>query len=275
MLDAAVRTRIREYLDAELGPRDQTLGIAFRDRLAKFSRSGNLQSSRCVLAVALVGCEELTVRAEIVWQAIKRSHASMVSRPDEQTLDGLKQQIAEHVTNQAKRIAAQACGRVKFGGTKWHGTIKDQINERCREMRAKLTIEAQFYVDELEQVAGDRESDGRSAPTFNAPIGVVQIGDYATANVSFQAQDAQQFAEALETFRASLADNREILSEQRDQADELAEQLLVAVRAEKPNPPMIAGLFGALGQVVRTVASIRPAWEALRDVAIAIGMMLR
>lgn len=274
MLDSNVITRIREYIDAELNPRQQTLGIALRDCISSFSKRGVLQSSMFVHACGEVCCNELTVRGHIVWNAVRRTYGSMVGRLDDQTLSDLHQQIAEYLHRESQRVASQGCERIKWDGTRWHGTIKNAVSERCRELVATLSIEAQFYVDELRQTQEKQAAGDTPGMVFNAPVGAVQTGAFATAHISLSGAEADCFVAALEELKGSLADNGEIQNEQREQAQELADDLLIAVRADKPNPPRIGALFGGLAQTVRTVASLRPAWETVRDAAIAIGLWI-
>lgn len=273
MLDSNVRTRIREYISAELRPRQRTLGIAIRDRQQEFALSGagGLSSSGYVLAVADACRNELTVRARMIWSAVQRSHTMMVGKVDPQTLEDLQQQLEEYVTEHANAIAAQACERVKGDGKRAHEVIRREVSERQGELIERLNVEAQFYVDAL-RAQEKRSADAPGGMVFNAPVGAVQTGAYATVHVSLSGPESDRLLGALERLRQSLSQNGEIESEQRRQADELVGDLLGAVKAETPNPPRIAGLLGGLAQTVRTVASLRPAWETVRDAAASVGL---
>ena len=158
--------------------------------------------------------------------------------------------------------------------TKWHGTIKDAVSGRCRELAATLDIEAQFYVDEMRRTEERQDAGTTPGMVFNASVGAVQTGAFSTAHVSLSGPDADRFVAALEDLKGSIAENTEIQTEQREQAEELADDLLNAVKADKPNPPRIGALFGGLAQTINTVASLRPAWETARDAAIAIGLLI-
>lgn len=282
MLDARVLTRIREHINAELRPRERTLGIALRDNQSHVASRGLLGSGAAINLYASTGREELTVRARMIWAAIRRSHASLVGRLDETTLVDLRQQIAEFLAEQTAQVLEQTLSRVgdHERNQRERAALEEQIRERSRELEAQLDVEAQFYVDELQRAAaaaaavaaGDREA---ATLHFHAPVGSVQTGAYATAHVSMGGADSERLRAALEAFAHAVEENREIVGEQREQALELVRDTVAATRAERPNAPKIAGLLGGVSTVVRTVASLRPAYETLRDVAIAIGFYLQ
>lgn len=81
MLPANVLQCIRETIKADLRPRNRTV----RDRVLGSdrtiaSRQGAL-SGAAVAARAQIGCDELTVRAEIIWSIIQRCHKSFGFEP--------------------------------------------------------------------------------------------------------------------------------------------------------------------------------------------------
>jgi hypothetical protein len=87
--------------------------------------------------------------------------------------------------------------------------------------------------------------------------------------------ESERLRAALEAFSQAVRENGEIGNEPREQVLDLARDAITAAGSAKPNAPKIAGLLGGISNVVRTVASLRPAYEALRDVALAIGFFLQ
>lgn len=272
MLDANARTRIREYINAELGPRERTLDIALRDAQSSFVARGVLNSSMAIQGYARVGRDELTVRAKVIWAAIRRSHASMVGDASDTTLDDLHQQIAEFMDEQTKRVAQTTSARAAtmHDREKWLAFIEKEITDRAQELVANLDIEAQFYVDELKKAGDESTPEMR----FYGPVGAVQTGPLATAYISQSSAESQRLLETLDALRKEVEKNGEMETEQRDQAVELVNDTVAAVTAEKPNTYKVTGLLGGLGQTIRTVASLRGAWEVVRDAAAAIGIPL-
>lgn len=272
MLDAAVTTRISEYIRAETKPRARNFAIALRDLQAGYNARGVLQSSIAVLGYAQAGRDELAVRAGIVWTAVRRSHQSMVGAVNDQTLANLRQQVEQHISEHADPVAAMACSKVKWGETdRWHKTIRESISERSGELIAGIDVEIQFYIDSLQRAEREREQQAAPGMIFNAPVGAIQTGDYATAHVSLGQQDRERLVDALAQLRTAIEQNKEIGNEQRVQAIDIANDTIEEAESDTPNAPKIAGLLGGIGQTIRTVGSLRGAWGVVRDVAIAIG----
>ena len=275
MLDANVKTRIREYIQAETAPRARTLDLALLEVQDKFSARGVLQSSMAIQGYARVAQDELAVRAKIIWTAIRRSHASMVGQANERTLDDLRQQVEEFMYEHIKQAAARASARAKWGDSeKWRLMIQQEVTKRGQELIASLDVEAQFYVDELKRAEKAAAAGSASGVSIYGSVGAVQTGTFATAHVSLSGPESKRLQEALESLRQAVEQNAEIETEQRAQAVELVSDATAAVKAEKPNAPKISGLLGGLAQTVRTVASLRGAWEVVRDAAIAVGIPL-
>lgn len=80
--------------------------------------------------------------------------------------------------------------------------------------------------------------------------------------------------QALERLRAALEQNTEASTEQRELAGELVADAIGALKADKPNPPKIYGPLGGLATTVRTVASLRGAWQTVKDASSVIGFPL-
>lgn len=272
MLDTHVLTRIKDYIGAELGPRDRTLGIALRDAQSEFVKHGTLNSSMAAQRYAQVGRDELAVRARIIWAAVRRSYESLVGPTyGVSTLDDLRQQISAFMEEQARIVGGIAAERAKSHDA-YRSIIEVEIANYRRELVRMLDIEAQFFVDGLKRAT----SEGGTAPVmnFHGPVGTVQTGTFATAHVLLSGHDRERLTQALANLAQAIERNTEVLAEQKRQAAELVTDAVSAVKAQEPNPPKITGLLGGLAQTIQTVASLRDAWTLVRDAAIAAGLWL-
>lgn len=276
MLDASVRTRIRSSIDAEIAPRERALGIALRDEQSRAAAHGALGGSRSALMLASVGRDELAVRSDIIWASIKRAHLAL-GKLEDTTLDDLRLQIDEFLTEQVALITRTVADRI--GDQSQGSMVEKEISTRARELRNLLDVEVQYYLDGLREVAavgrGEQLPAGRAAIlNFHGPVGAVQTGAHATAHVSMAGADGERLRAAVEAFVRAVEENSEIASERREQALDLLNDVATATKAAKPNAPKIAALLSGVGTVVRTVGSLRPAYEALRSVATVIGFHL-
>lgn len=274
MFDSSLTTRIRDAISVQLGPRDRTMQGNLQAQTRVLSARGMAVSGVAVTSYSKIAGDELRVRAGIVWGAIRRSHASMVGQADDQTLANLQGQLTEHISVHATKVRdlAVACVKRMPQMRLEPSLIETTVANLARELIREWSVEAQFYVDELQRAA--RANSSSAAITIHGNVGAVQTGSYATAHVSMTGAVRDKLVETLETLRSDILQNAEASAEQREQATELAADVITAVKAEKPNGPKIAGLLGGLATTVQTVASLRGAWDFVRAAAIAAGIAL-
>jgi hypothetical protein len=269
MLDQSVLTRVREYIAAELRPRDQSFGLSLRQKQLQLAPTQGALSGAVAYAHIELGKAELEVRAGLIWGVIQRSYTSLVGRDAPGLTEDLQQQIAEYLTEEARTVSEMA-SQAWRDNNQIFALVRDPINvERRNELRRRFDIEVQFYVDALHKPS----PAVAEAPimNFNAPVGAVQTGTHATATVSFSSDGGQRLIDAIEALRNSIETNREMSVEGRANSVEIVTDLVVAAKAEKPNSAKIRGLLNGLAQTVQTIPSIQPAWHVVKDAAAAIG----
>jgi hypothetical protein len=273
MLDAAILTRIRNYITAELRPRDPLLREGLLATQRRMGPRQGAMSGAFAHACMDLGKDELQVRAGLIWAAIQRSYGSLSGRDVPGLAEDLEQQIAEYLTEEARTVS-------NYAAAMWQGNdqisplVRDSINIECRnELRDRFNVEAQFYVDGLRARAAAVAAGAAATHVmnFNAPVGAVQTGAHAVSHVSFSTADNQRLVDAVEALRRAIETNTEMPEAQRAGSLEIASDIVAATRADKPNTHKILGLLNGLAQSVQTVAGLHPAWEAVRNAAIIMG----
>jgi hypothetical protein len=272
VLESSVIDRIRELIAAQIEPRQRSLHSALQGATRMLAAGGMTGSGNAAHRYGEIASDELKVRAHIIWSAIQRSHVSMNGHLEGTTLQDLQQQLAEHINAQASRVrvATTSFSKNLPRADMLNAQIEVTISTITRDLLRQMNVEAQFYVDRLGQPAAQ---SGTASITINGNVAAVQTGMYATAHISLTGHDRDRLVEALQELRQALAQNAEASVEQREQGTELVADVITAVTAEKPNAPKIAGLLGGLATTVQTVASLRGAWEFVRDAAIAAGLL--
>jgi hypothetical protein len=274
MLTVAVLTRIRNSVSADLRPRDRTLREAIQAAISRITPHQGALSGASAHACLEAGRAELQVRADIIWLVIKRSYTSLVGHDSPTALEDLQQQIAEHLTAEARIVSELAAEFWRRHNQQMSLMIRDTIDIETRnELRTKYENEAHFFVDELRQTSSGAPA-GASVVNIHGPVGSVQTGPNAIANVVLNASDINQLVEALESLRTAIQASAEMSNQQQAASLELVSDLIVATRSAKPNPAKIGGLLKGLAATVTTVASVQRAWDLVRGAAIAAHVWL-
>jgi hypothetical protein len=269
MLTARAIDSIRESVEAELGPRSTSLAAALNACDSEYARAGQFHSSMRVARRGLIACQELTIRAEIIYGLIQRCRP-WFSDLDDVLIADLGDQIREHVTAQAA-VVLQQSGLKPPSETSRYTKLVDEPLTECRDkLIRKFAIQARFFVEDLRR----QPAAAVGGVTIHGNVGALQTGAYATARVHIDAAGSARLIDALEQLRAALPSAADMELGEREQGTELVGDVIVAARAGKPNGAKLAGLLMGLGTIVQTVASVRPAWEAVRQAANVIGISL-
>jgi hypothetical protein len=269
MLQANVLQCIRETIEAELRQRNRGVRDRAQGSDRKIAATQGSLSGAAIAARAQIACDELTVRAEIIWSIIQRCHKSFSAERGDSLLSDLQHQINELVSAEAVIVFNHVDGGASaLYPTQLRTHIDDALTVRRIELITKLKNEARFYVQDIKQPP----ISDPSGITIHGNVGSVQTGDYAQAHIHINADGGAGLAGALEKLRAAIMEAAEMTADQRDESVEVVNDLIVAARAPKPNGPKLIGLMSGLASTIRTVASLQGAWEFVRDHARMMGL---
>jgi hypothetical protein len=276
MLRASVIDRIRESVEAELGPRSTNLAAAMNACDSEFAVRGAFNSSMRIQRRGLVACQELTVRAEMIWGpemiwGLMQRCRPLFGELDDALVDGLSQQIRRHITAQATAVLLLS-GVTSTEPSRRTALIEQPIMECRDQLIRRFCNQATFFVEELKQPPAASAAGG--VYNFQGNVGAVLTGPYATAHVHIDGAGAARLVEALEQLRDALPKAADMAFEAREQSTGLVSDIIVAARVDKPNGLTLTSLLMGLGMAVQTVASLRPAWDAVLLAAKSIGIPL-
>jgi hypothetical protein len=269
MLTAQAVDSIRESVEAELGSRSTNLAAAVNACDTEFARAGAFNSSMRIHKRGVIACQELTVRAEIIWGIIQQSRR-LFDEPNEVLIADLRQQVKDHITSQAP-VVLQLAGRVN-DASRQANSIEKPLMECRDQLIRKFSNQVLLFVEDLGREPA--ASAAGSVTNFYGPVGAVQTGSHAIAHVQIDAAGGARLIEALEKLRDALPRAADMALDDREQGAELVGDVILAARASKPNGLKLTGLLMGLAMLVQTVASVRPAWDAVRAAAHALGIPL-
>lgn len=268
MLESNVIMCIRETMAAELPPRDKNVRATIQATQRKLHMQGLAQSGNAIVALAQIGCDELSVRSEIIWNVIQRCHSTFGSGSNDSLLADLKHEIEDLITREASGVLSLLGGVTDSFAPQVQSHIPDAIRVRRDELIIKFKNEARFYV---QSIARSSKTDPGGV-VIHGNVGAVQTGAYAQAHINLDVSGGPRLIEALEKLQAAIMEATEMNADQRDESAEVVNDLIVATRAPKPNGSKLLGLMSGLASTIRTVASLRPAWEFVRDNARMMGI---
>jgi hypothetical protein len=274
MLEVEELNRIRETVTADIGPRDatvlQNLQAVQRQLAAKgMARSGNELHER-----ARVATDELDIRAGLIWGIIRKCHDTFGRRDSPQLLADLQQQLREYVTAHAITLTGIVDPAAAPSWPRDTGNyVRDAISTKRDQLIAKYQNDAYFYVRAAVQTPAPAAAAAGGIVVTGGNVTIL-TGDYSTANINIDSTAASRLAQANTALIEAIQNAPDMAADQRERSLDIAKDLETAATAAKPNGPKILGLLGGLSSTVQTVASIKPAWDALKAAAAALGINL-
>lgn len=268
MLNIDTINCVRETILAEFLPRDGELRNAFQASLRRLAAKGLALSGNALVERGRIACDELTVRAQAIWTILQRCHGTFGASNVELAND-LRQQIDEHLSAQAAVILDLSDLPANASlppGVRTH--VLDSVHTRRDQLIRKFHNEVRFYVQAISSVPPPASGN----ITIQGNVGALLTGANAIAHVYVDVSAAPRLIEAVEKLTAAIPRASDMSRERQIEALDVATDLIVAARATKPNGPKLAGLLGGVGTAIQTVASLRGAWELVRDAARAMGL---
>jgi hypothetical protein len=266
MRDDKVFSCFRDSMDVELRPRDREVRTKVEgiDRVHRLNGSG-------IQARGDLGCTELSARAEIIWEGMRRCFRTyQTSAPDESLVGDLSKDIDYWIRNEARTVTALVNATWAPPQAKSH--IPQVVEIRRDELLNKMRNEVKFYVRGLMNPPPQPEPP--TTYTIVGPVGVIQSGPNAHADVRIDMGGTEQLLAALKQLQAAIPRAADMTAEQQQNSLEVTVDLISAASASKVNVPKIVGLYKALGYLVGGVSSLYGAWEAVHAAATAMGIAL-
>ena len=251
---------------------------AFEQR--EFAQGQTPDSAGFKARLAALYGDSLTERAEAIANALIKVHTSFESPLDEgvgvQLTDWGARSLADAYSSLEGSYARHLRG---LGVNPSQGLSLDLTYARARATVANLPSR---HLWELRNVPAKRPNQ----PTASVPvqvnihnsgtIGAVQTGAQATANVQQQwiEGDTSELREALAALRDALGRTPDIEAGMRAELVADVERAAVELTQERPSKAKLLRWLGGLGAVIGAVASVQPAFEAVRSLARALGLPL-
>src|SRR5258708_17730434 len=136
---------IRETIEAELRPRNKNVRDRVQGSDRKIASTQGALSGAAIAARAQIACDELTVRAEIIWSIIQRCHKSFGSERGDSLLADLQHQINELVSAEAVTVFNHVDG----GASVLHypTPVRNHIDDALTVRRYELTLDSRTRRD--------------------------------------------------------------------------------------------------------------------------------
>jgi hypothetical protein len=130
-------------------------------------------------------------------------------------------------------------------------------------------------LENLEKGEGIGSESNITTYNINAPGGIVQTGNNAKAgNIVINNDNKQELCKAIDIILNAMSNANDFHSSAKEETKELIDKVKSEVEKPKPNGIKLGSLLLGIANTVQSLASMKPAYEALKTAASAIGIHL-
>lgn len=278
MINQEVKWIARERVELEVAEQTARLNEEI-EHIKEEMHARGLHSSGMTLKRITEACVyAVRNRAHLVWQTYFRFLTITGISYSNTLTNELKDLVSGHLPEELEDLK----GYVKqnadlIGFSNLFDSMAPELDSARVAVLAKIGTEIDLFVHALRRQ--QEVKVGGEAPTvFNiySPVGSIQTGSYATANVSqnLDADVRAELSKALSQISTMLAGSNIVLQQPKAEIVELVDDGQKELKKNSPNLTKLRSLLSAVGSAIQTVPSMKPAYETLKQALTFLGISL-
>lgn len=241
-------------------------------RFARLAASGASHSSGAIFTIAEVCVGAVGAAAPAAWSELWRAMVTARVTPSPELADELKNAVRELVSPHVRRIMGtfdEYRGRIDKMISS--AAARQSIDQADRLALRQVDAEIDLAVMSLNRVA--REGQQGVVQVYG-PVGAIVSGMYANASVvqNLGPQDHTELRAALTELRRAVesVEDQRRRQELADLTDEVRDEL----EKPAPNSLRVGAALMAIATGVQTIATVGPAYQAVKAAAALVGIQL-
>jgi len=270
MIDPEIRRLFNELFETTLRERRIALPQALANVKEQMSARGMLNSGRTVVLVGEVYRHELKGRGAMAFEFLQQVLSDLGFSPDPETTFAVKEILAAAIGKQYDELATGLNGEIAL----MRATRSPDLENEATNLRQELSARVDLLAGRLARqrpagAAGD-------VYNFHGHVGSVQTGPHSSATVTLNLAPpaVEQLRQALVEVRTAAAGAPELTPDQRAEIVAITDEVTTELTLEKPNRLRLTQLAVGVALTIQTIASLQPAYHAVKAALGAIGIML-
>lgn len=242
----------------------------------QFNAQGILTSGMFMGAIAELCANFIDVRAQATWLTLYRFLSTGGLQYSDTLSPKLKESFRELLGDleDIKAFLAKAGQVSGFADRNEHN--EELVETRLNRSLTKIDGEIDLLVHSLRARETAAPSDQSQILNFYSPVGVVQTGPNAFANVtqSIDTEIREQIKQALEKVTMCLSELPTLDGADKDELVEVVTEIVEETSTDRPNTTKIKSLLTAVAVGLQSTAAARPAYEAVKVALNYFGISL-
>lgn len=279
MLDQKIVKIAQERIRIEIGEHIRTLRTEIERIKSEMAGKGALRSGVTIKPITDLCANAVRNRAQIVWQTLFRFITTSGISYYEELSNDLKAMIAQYLPEKLKdfRGFVKQASEIVGLPNSHLGRYEEELSAARRGGLAKVGTEIDLFVHSLKRKS-EIQSEEKKSTVFNiySPVGSIQTGDNSIANVSqnIDTEVREIISKALEDLMDALNDSHGELPISKEELVEVVQESQVELTKDKPNVTRLRSLLTTVGSSIQVVASLKPAYDLLKQGLVYLGISL-
>jgi len=269
MLDKEVVKIAQDRIQLEINEQNANLEREIAQVTEEIAAEGAYHSSALLDRVAELCAAALRNRAQLIWQTLLRFLTTTGISYYDGLSDELKKLVGYYLpTGTLVDLVQRTPHHLK--ARELFQRIRSMLESTRASSLAKAGTEIDLFVQSLKKRVEMKEKEEVST-VFNiySPVGAIQTGDSSVANVtqSIDTEVREQLAKVLQDIRDRLTSLDATVPCPKGELLDLAQEGSEELKKPTPNIMRLRSILYAVAISIQTVASMKPAYAALKQVS--------
>lgn len=253
----------------------EELALRFGAINGKAAAAGSFRSGGRIVISRNAAEEQSLKIAEAIWQTVRDAYDAAVANSSVEHKVELKGIFSALFDPIEPVLIAKFNAQANLGGAAFGERVHDYVNELApliARSRKKVELAIELHV-EKRMGTQNGKGDNRSHLTINGPVGLVQTGDGAVANVAggIHQINQQEVADALLAVVEAILRSPTVPAQSTTMLAAVAEANAL-VKSAAPDKGRLKAALEVLTNGLQGTAAAQPAYEAVQNVLRMLGL---
>ena len=276
MLDKDIVRIAEERIQLEISEQAVNLHHEIARIKSDMASRGALLSGATLSLITASCALAIKNRAQLIWQTLFRFLTTTGISYSEMLAGELKALVTKHIPEKLMQdIIKQSANLVRSPNLSTQ--LELEIDLARRAALTKVGTEIDLFVYSLNRKIEMIKKE-TSSTIFNiySPIGAIQTGDSSIANVTqtIDTEVKEQLNKVLEEISSKLIQSEIFLPYPKGEIIEIVQEGQEELRKQSPNITKLRNILPAVGTAIQTIASMKPAYEGLKQALTFFGISL-
>ena len=278
MLDQQITRIADDRIKLEIAEQNKKVCEDIQRIMSEMAARGSVHSGATIQMLASLCSEATKDRVQLAWVTLFRFFTTGGVKYYDGLAEELKNIVASYIPESLDDLKGYLKKQIELLG------MAGLISEAYRRVEAeritalvRINGEIDLFVISLrgrEKILSDKSDQN----VFNiySPVSAIQTGSHAIAYPTqyLDASTQERLLNALKGVEEALAHTDALPGHPKNEIVELVQESQTEIQKEKPNTTKLKASLSTVAESIRTVASLRPAYETLKSLLIYFGINL-